>query len=952
MTKISQRATDDLISPHSSEDGESDASRMVRGNEDRFRMMVEGSDQLFFFSHDIAHRFDYLSPSIETVLGYDPSELLGLPYDVLLADDPSNRRVHAMTDYAIARGDGFSTYTVLTRHKLGRIVPVEVVESPIARDGVVTGIQGFARDITDRRRAEEAIQASEASYRSLFNSVSELVYIQDRQGRFLSVNDAVIRTYGYAREELLGKTPAVLAAPGLNDMEAVDAAFHRALAGERQRFEFWARRKNGSCFPKEVALAAGTYFGQDVAIAVARDVTDRHAVQDALRTSERYFRSLTENAHDIIHVINPDHTTRYLSPSVTRLLGHDPDVLVGRPATQLIDPEDFAMLLSAIRATRKPGEPFTCEFRARHQDGSRRIFEGAARDLSTDPVVSGVVINARDITERKRSEVEILRLAALSLENPNPVVECAADGQVLRANPAAEEVAGELGLESVMGLLPTSHLQLVHKSLAGEQGLHNVEATINERIFAWTYRSNVATGVVYLFAAEITGRRHMEEQLRHDALHDALTGLPNRMFFMERLSHAIQRSKRREDFQFAVLFLDLDRFKVINDSLGHHVGDELLRTVAGRLQCCLRNEDTVARFGGDEFAILLEETTGVDDASRVAERIQTELAAPVSLGGFEVFTSASIGIALSSSAYERPEYLLRNADMAMYRAKSSGQSTFEIFDREMHARALARLQMETDLRRALERNEYVLMYQPIVAIGSGKITGVEALIRWNHPDRGTLGPDEFIAVAEETGLILPIGSWVLEEACRQLREWRDLFGERAPSSLGVNLSPKQFSQFDLVEEVRQVLESNDLEPQLLRLEITENAVMESADSAVELLGRLKTLGVQISLDDFGTGYSSLRYLHRFPLDALKVDRSFVGRMEHDERSAHLVRTVLTLARSLGVLAIAEGIEEEGQLRMLREMGCDMGQGFLFARPLTAAEMADRLESGDQGRMSV
>jgi EAL domain-containing protein (putative c-di-GMP-specific phosphodiesterase class I) len=244
------------------------------------------------------------------------------------------------------------------------------------------------------------------------------------------------------------------------------------------------------------------------------------------------------------------------------------------------------------------------------------------------------------------------------------------------------------------------------------------------------------------------------------------------------------------------------------------------------------------------------------------------------------------------------------------------------------------------------------MYQPIVAIGSGKITGVEALIRWNHPDRGTLGPDEFIAVAEETGLILPIGSWVLEEACRQLREWRDLFGERAPSSLGVNLSPKQFSQFDLVEEVRQVLESNDLEPQLLRLEITENAVMESADSAVELLGRLKTLGVQISLDDFGTGYSSLRYLHRFPLDALKVDRSFVGRMEHDERSAHLVRTVLTLARSLGVLAIAEGIEEEGQLRMLREMGCDMGQGFLFARPLTAAEMADRLESGDQGRMSV
>jgi diguanylate cyclase (GGDEF)-like protein/PAS domain S-box-containing protein len=916
----------------------------VRESEERFRLMVEGSDELFFYTHDIDHRFDYLSPSVHTVLGYRPDELIDKPYDVLLTGAESDRRVHALTEMAISRGDGFSTYTVLTRHKDGRTVPMEVVESPIVRDGVVCGIQGFARDITERRRAEEAIQASEASYRSLFNSVSELVYIQDRQGRFLTVNDAVIRTFGYAREELLGQSPSMLAAPGLNEPERIRRYIELAFEGKPQRFEFWARRKNGSCFPKEVVLTGGTYFGQDVVIAVARDITDRHAVQDALRTREQYFRSLTENAHDMIHVVNPDRTTRYISPSVTRLLGQQPESVVGRPAEELIHPDDLAKIIDGIRKSQQPGEAITREFRARHVEGEWRVFEGVARDLRDDPVVAGVVINARDVTERKKAQEENLRLAALSLENPNPVVECASSGEVLRANPAADRVWRELELESVAGLLPANHAQLVRTALANDQGYQNVEATIGDRIFAWTYRPDVQARVVYLFAVDITGRRHMEEQLRHDALHDALTGLPNRMLFMERLAHAILRSKRREDFQFAVLFLDLDRFKVINDSLGHHVGDELLRTIAGRLQCCLRTEDTVARFGGDEFAILLEDTTGVEDASKVAERIQAELTAPVNLSGFEVFTSASIGIALSSSAYERPEYLLRNADMAMYRAKSTGQASFEIFDRAMHARALSRLQMETDLRRAIERGEFVLVYQPIVDIGSGWITGVEALIRWIHPDRGLLGPDEFIAVAEETGLILPIGSWVLGEACRQLRDWRQTFGSRAPESMGVNLSPRQFSQTDLVEEVRRVLTENRLEPRLLRLEITENAVMENADAAVEMLGRLKALGVQISLDDFGTGYSSLRYLHRFPLDALKIDRSFVGRMETEERSAHLVHTVLTLARSLGVLAIAEGIEEEGQLQLLREMGCDLGQGFLFARPLSAEVMAEQLAS--------
>jgi EAL domain-containing protein (putative c-di-GMP-specific phosphodiesterase class I) len=315
----------------------------------------------------------------------------------------------------------------------------------------------------------------------------------------------------------------------------------------------------------------------------------------------------------------------------------------------------------------------------------------------------------------------------------------------------------------------------------------------------------------------------------------------------------------------------------------------------------------------------------------------------VNLGGFDVFTSASIGIALSSSAYSRPEYLLRNADMAMYRAKGLGQARFEVFDRTMHAQALARLQLETDLRHALERKEFVLHYQPIVSLADGGICGVEALIRWRHPEHGLLPPDDFIPAAEETGLILPIGRWVLGEACRRMRRWRVRFGEDRLRSVGVNLSAKQFSQIDLMEQVWDALRESALPPEVLRLEITESAVMDNADAAVVLLGRLKGLGVQISLDDFGTGYSSLSYLHRFPLDALKIDRSFVGEIDVDERTTRLVETVLNLSRGLGVAAVAEGIETEGQLAHLRALNCDMGQGFYFAPPLPPEELEALLD---------
>ncbi|HEX5436153.1 MAG TPA: EAL domain-containing protein [Gemmatimonadaceae bacterium] len=429
-----------------------------------------------------------------------------------------------------------------------------------------------------------------------------------------------------------------------------------------------------------------------------------------------------------------------------------------------------------------------------------------------------------------------------------------------------------------------------------------------------------------------------ERELRHNAMHDALTGLPNRALFMEQLERSVNRTHRRPDDLFAVLFLDLDNFKIVNDSVGHHAGDALLVTVARRLEQCMRGGDIVARLGGDEFAILLEHVSQISDTAPIAERIQRALAAPIDLGGYQVFTSVSIGVALSTSASELPDYLLRSADMAMYRAKRGGRARFEFFDPGMHAEALRRLQMETDLRRALERGEFCLYYQPIVAIDTGHVAGVEALLRWRHPERGLVLPADFVPLAEETGLILPLGTWVLSEACRQIDAWRSELGDGAPLTLGVNLSVKQCTQRDLVRQVSRALEETAFDPARLRLEITESAIMENPELAAQLLTSLKALGVHVHLDDFGTGYSSLSYLHRLPLDAIKIDRSFVSRIDAEPQALHLVRTILTLARNLGLETVAEGVATAEQWRQLRELGCTYGQGFLFSPPLHPNEM--------------
>jgi diguanylate cyclase (GGDEF)-like protein/PAS domain S-box-containing protein len=425
---------------------------------------------------------------------------------------------------------------------------------------------------------------------------------------------------------------------------------------------------------------------------------------------------------------------------------------------------------------------------------------------------------------------------------------------------------------------------------------------------------------------DVTHRKVAEEQLARRAFYDPLTNLPNRALFLDRLRHALRRAARRPGHSFAVLFLDVDRFKLINDSLGHVAGDRLLVMIARRLELALRPGDSVARLGGDEFTVLLDDLQDVADAVKVADRIHVELAAPFDVGGQELFTSASIGIAFSTTGYERPEDILRDADTAMYRAKADGRAKHALFDTAMHQSAVRQLQIEADLRRALERGELYVEYQPIVSLESGRITGVEALMRWLHPERGQVPPSEFIPVAEETGLIVPLGKWVLRAACEEVRSWQLALGDPLGCRLSVNLSSKQLSQPDLPQQIAAILAETGLAARDLELEITESAILEH--------------GLQLAIDDFGTGYSSLSYLQRFPIDALKIDRSFVqqsaGAGGRDEPNTKLVRTIVMLGRSLGKAVIAEGVETVEQLQLLRESRCDRAQGYFFSRPLAGS----------------
>jgi PAS domain S-box-containing protein/diguanylate cyclase (GGDEF)-like protein len=588
----------------------------------------------------------------------------------------------------------------------------------------------------------------------------------------------------------------------------------------------------------------------------------------------------------------------------------------------------------------------------------RRWLDGDVRALTQLADVAAVLLERQTApgaaagfvgaigTARGRLSLRMLEKAVETMQIGVTITDTS--GRILYSNPAEARMHG-YEVDELRGMHARVFAPAEHARPMEAEAMHDASSwsreTVNVRKDGSTFpvllRSDVVrdsrgrpVGLVTC-CEDVTERRELERQLLRSAFYEPVTGLPNRGLFTHRVELAVDR-ERRGEADFAVLAVALDRLQLVNDSLGRAAADELLQAVAGRLRECVRSDALLAHVARDEFAVLLDEIDGIAEPSRVAACLQEQLSRPFTVHGTEVFPGASVGIALSYTGYERAEDVLRDAAIALYRSRDARQGQYEVFDRDMHAQVMARLRMETDLRRALSRGEMRVHYQPIVSLASGRIAGFEALVRWDHPVEGMIQPDDFVPLAEETGLILPIGMWVLEEACRELRRWQDTHqGDEAPT-MAVNLSARQFIQPDLVEQVQRVLRETGIEHGTLKLEITESVLMQHTDRVTETLHRLKALGVQLHIDDFGTGYSSLGYLHRLPLDALKIDRSFVS--EAEGVNLHLVRTIVALAHALGVAVITEGIESPQVLRELRELECEFGQGFLFSRPLASGDI--------------
>jgi diguanylate cyclase (GGDEF)-like protein/PAS domain S-box-containing protein len=716
-------------------------------------------------------------------------------------------------------GRRFSSDEVEVLNRFAELASISVDNAQMYR----TVQQGMV----ERRHAEESRQDSVEKYKLLFQSNPLPLWVYDRETlRFLAINDAAVRQYGYSEEEFLSMTIHDLRNKG--NTSALLLSFVQSIS-ELTADNIWKhRKKDGALIDVEVTSHEIDYAGRPAILALMNNVTERRRAEEALQKREEHYRSLIENASDLILILNAHGTLSYVSPSVERSLAYASDELICRNFFEFLHPQDFSDSFSVVsHITGTPGESRAIELRMRHRQGSWRLYEAICKCVLDEAGEASVIINARDITERKVAE----------------------------------------------------------------------------------------------------------EQLTHNAFHDPLTNLPNRRLFMDRLGQAIIRARRREGYLYAVFFLDLDQFKLVNDSLGHNAGDELLVAISRRLQSVLREGDTIARMGGDEFAVLIEEVEGSGEILRAAERIQRELTTPFALGEQSIYTTASIGIALGSPNYDKPEEILRDADTAMYQAKKQGKSCHAVFDQRMHVEAVKMLQLRTDLRRAVENEEFHLCYQPILQLDSGKIIGFEALVRWRHPEFGMVHPDKFIRVAEESNLINELGIWVLQEACRQTREWQTSLPGIPSLYISVNLSVKQLAQPDLVEQVGRILCESGLAPECLKLEITESVFMEDPESTASVLWQLKQLGVQLQIDDFGTGYSSLSYLHKFPVDTLKVDRSFISSMNMNPKNAEIVRTIVMLAHKLGMSVTAEGIETMEQFSQLNALGCEHGQGYLFSEPV-------------------
>lgn len=935
--------------------------------EDRFQSLVRNSVDIIALL-DAEGTILYESPSVERLQDQKQGSRIGKNIfrdPVTHQDDVAGLR--SFFD-EVLRNPNLNVPTEFrVRDAQGSWRHMEAIGVNLLDDPAVGGIVIDHRDITERKRAERALRESEARHRQSFekNRAVQLL-IDPESGEIVDANPAACEFYGYPFEEL---TAMKIVDINVLPARTVAGAMTAAASEQAPYFVFQHRLASGEFRDVEVHSSPIEGGKGTLLFSVIHDITERKRAEEALRASEARFRAVFEEAAIGMMLSDSDGHPLETNPALQEMLGYNTAEFRAMHVTDFTHPDDAetdAFLYRELRAGHR--ENYQIEKRYIRKDSRLlwgRLSVSLVRDVEGVPrFVIGMIedINNRKVAEQahRQTQGRYRRLVETSPE----AVAVYDEGRVLYVNPAAVRLLGASGREDIIDrpmtdFIPPEYWNDVsaraqqvddegEQATLGEAKLVRTDGQVLDVEMALTTITYLDRPATQVIVRDITRRKALEDHLMYQAFHDPLTRLPNRTLFMDRLSQALAHTTRHHGL-VAVLFLDLDRFKYINDSLGHEIGDQLLSAVAGRLQACLRPEDTAARLAGDEFTVLLNHIAGLSDATRVAERIKESLQTPFNLGGHEVIVSSSVGIAISAPGYNRPAELLRNADIAQYRAKSTGKAHYEVFDTGMDSQATEQMALEADVRRAIERGEFRLYYQPRVDLATGKITGVEALLRWQHPDLGIMRPAGFIGLAREAGLTLRIGRWVLKEACRQAVAWQEQYPEAESLSMHVNVYPSQFQYANIAEDVAQTLQETGLAAESLNLEVAESTLMEGVESVIASLHSLRDLGVKLTLDDLGTGLVGLSYLKRLPINGLTIDRTFVAGLGADPGDGAIVQAVITLARALNIQVTAKGMENAAQLSLLHGLGCVLGQGYYFSKPVPPEKLGKLLGEASDWR---
>lgn len=902
---------------------------------------------------------EWANPAFTEMTGFSLDEALGKRPKELVKTGIQPREFYEALWNTILSGKVWRG-EVVNKRKNGTLYTEEMTITPVyTADKVITHFIAVKQDISLRKEAERKLSQSETSYRGIINSISEAVYIQNEQGVFIDVNQGASTMYGYTRDELIGATPEFVSAPGKNDLAATMQAIQRAYTGVPQQFDFWGKRKDGSIFPKSVNLVSGTYFGKAVVIAVARDISAQKLAEENLMLSEQTYREMIDSVSDAVCIRSADGLFLDVNRASAEMYGCKREEMIGQKIEAFLSREenDWNKISCALEAA-NAGKPNRIECVALRKNGASFPIEVSVSggQYFGKPAIIAV---SHEITQRRAEEDKLREAAAVMQNTHEGVMITDASANLIAVNAAFSNITGYTQAE-VLGKNPrllSSGRQskpfyeamwkglLEHGFWQGELWNRRKSGAIYPQLLTLnTIYNEKQQPVRYIGVfADITQLKENQAKLEFMANHDPLTQLPNRTLAESRLEQELELALRHKK-PLSVLFIDLDRFKQVNDSFGHLVGDELLCSVAARLNARLREGDTLGRLGGDEFVLIASPLQEKQDAAIIARDFINALGEPFELSnGVEVFIGGSIGISLFPDNGTTVAELTRNADAAMYMAKESGRNQFSFYTPELNADARNKLEMENKLRRAILHNELSLHYQPKVDLLSGCICGAEALARWQLADGNWIPPDQFIPLAEKSGVILTIGNWVLEQVCMQIRKWLD--SGLPVVCIAVNVSARQFRSGHLDKLVKAALDKFNVPPHYIELELTESMLMHEPARAIEIMQKLKEIGVKISLDDFGTGYSSLAYLRHLPIDSLKIDQSFVQGIHQHPEDRIIVDTIIDLARRMQMRVVGEGVETTHQLAYLQENHCNELQGFLFSAALHADDFATLLRSG-------